>query len=353
MLTKYLFNNPKVAMKHNKGNLVGNQAQQGTGEVLSDSRRRGKKRAWREYKQKSLAIAVAYSFFDELIKYANQISQCGSWLKFSACPHGHHKRLISAFFCRCRLCVLCQWRKSLAMFHQVFTLIHAHRKRYKSDIPLLLTLTVPNVSGDELKNELDMMQTSFKKLMKRRGVQRAVRSWFRALEVTYNSKRMDYHPHYHVLLLVPKNYFDKKYDLYIEQSGWLKMWQESIGKPEITQVDIRRVKKRKEGAIEGITAEVAKYATKPDNYVNRLPTGEYTADKDVINILHHAMKGRRLVAFGGLFAKLRKEMKLKDIEKTNLVNITDEEQPCCCPVCQSTLREEMYKWHIGSREYIG
>ena len=43
-----------------------------------------------------------------------------------------------------------------------------------------------------------------------------------------------------------------------------------------------------------------------------------------------------------------KELKQADIEKADLVNIEQEEQPCCYTVCQSTLIEEMYHWHIGA-----
>jgi len=197
------------------------------------------------------------------------------------------------------------------------------------------------------------MQHSLKKMMKRRGVKRAVRSWFRGLEITYNAERDDYHPHYHLLLLVPKAYFDHKRGLYIDQSTWLSMWQEATGMKEITQVDIRGAKKRRNGAIESVSAEVAKYATKPSTYVNREPSGDFTANSEVVKTLHIALKGRRLVAFGGLFGQLRKELKLKDIEQANLVNITEDEKPCTCPVCESTLREELYRWNIGFKQYVG
>jgi len=349
---KYLQYNPWLIVEDNRQTLQENQVFGQTGEILSDIRENGKPRKWRERKRQSLAIAKAYSFIDELKKYAHKIADCGSYLKFSACSHGHYKRLLYAIFCHCRLCILCQWRKSLVIYHQLFGLIHAHRKQYKSDIPLLLTLTVPNVSGDELKICLDNMQHAFRKLSNRNPFKRATRSWFRSLEITYNAKRKDYHPHYHVLLLVPENYFKRNRGLYIDQSDWLRMWQEATGIPKITQVDIRRVKKRKEGVIETITAEVAKYATKPSSYVKKQARGEYMADKQVVETLHDALKGRRLVAFGGFFVKLRKELKLKDIEQSNLVNISEEQQPCTCPICESTLREELYRWHTGVRDYV-
>ena len=325
-----------------------------TGEVLSDPKKSGKPRPWRKYKLQSIAISQAYHFFDELKKLSDRISHCGSFLVFKSCPKGHHKRLITASFCYSRLCVLCQWRKSLAMFHQVFTLVHKHKEKYKSDVPLLLTLTVPNVNQEELPYMLDLMQHAFKKMMKRRGILRSIRSWFRSLEITYNEERDDYHPHFHVLLMVPENYFDKRYNLFIHRDEWLAMWQEATGIREITQVDVRRVKKRRKGdSIEIASAEVSKYATKPSSYVKETPEGDYKASKGVVKDLHGALKGRRLVGFGGLFVKIRREMKMEDIETADLVKITDEEQGCSCPVCQSTLVQEMFKWHAGLRNYVG
>lgn len=336
-------------MKNCKRNETEKQAK--TGKVLSDG-----KRDWRKYKFQSLAISRAYAQFKELKKYAHLVSECGSWLKFKACPHGHELRLVGAWFCRCRLCVLCQWRKSLAMYAQVIQLVHAHHKRYKSDIPLLLTLTVPNVKKGELKESLDWMQRSFRLFSKRTAFKLVARSWFRSLEITYNEERDDYHPHFHILLLVPKTYFDKSRGIYLSQKDWLKLWQEATGMPEITQVDIRRIRKQAKNAnkkpVEAIVAEVAKYATKPKSYVKRKPEGEYEANAEVVESLHHSLKRKKMTAFGGLFVKLRKELKLQDIEKQDLVHITDDQNDCKCSVCQSSLQDEMYCWQMSVGRYV-
>jgi len=322
-----------------------------TGELLCDKRKNGKDRGWDKYKLQSLAVSHAYKIIGH-DRTAQIIYDCGSWLRFSSCPQGHHKQLINASFCKKRLCVMCQWRKSLAIFHQVLTLIHKHREQYKSDIPLLLTLTVPNAGEEKIADCLDDMQQSFKLLTNRSPFKKAVRSWFRGLEVTYNAERMDYHPHYHVLLLVPKKYFTRSEGLYISQEQWLELWRESTGNADITQVDIRRVRKRTKCKIEGVAAEVAKYATKPSGYIEKQPTGDYKANPVVIDTLDRALKRRRLIAFGGLFLKIRKILKMEDIEKANLVTITEQEQSCTCPICQSTLQEELYKWNLGVRGYI-
>ncbi len=194
---------------------------------LTDKSKTGKKRKWAQYKKQSLAVSNAYRTFEGSGTFSKRMDECGAWLCFLVCRSGHGMLLVAAIFCQCRLCPLCQWRRSLIMFHQVKELAHEHIKHYKSDIPLLLTLTVPNVSASELSRRLVLMRDAWKRLINRNPVKRVCRSWFRALEITYNVNREDYHPHFHVLIMVPKNYFDKNYDLYIDRDEWLRMWQEA------------------------------------------------------------------------------------------------------------------------------
>jgi plasmid rolling circle replication initiator protein Rep len=325
-----------------------------TGEILSDNGKSGKERHWKKYKEQSLAVSEAYRIYEELVRYGENVASCGSYLRFQSCPQGHEKKLIEAYFCRTRLCPMCQWRKSLVMFHQVLALVHSHRAKYTSDIPLLLTLTVPNAKADELKSILDKMQKSWDKLAKRAVFKHSVRSWFRALEVTYNAGSDTYHPHYHILLLVPMNYFKRSRGLYISRNEWLSLWQEVTGMRDITQVDIRRVRKQSSRKpLEAISAEVAKYATKPSSYIEKSPQGVLKASEGVIKALHYALKGRRLVAFGGLFNALRKTLRQEDVEEASLIQITDEVSACQCSVCQSSLIDELYRWHIGLRQYVG
>lgn len=153
--------------------------------------------------------------------------------------------------------------------------------------------------------------------------------------------------------MVPTNYFKRDKNLYIERDEWLRMWQEVTGLPEITQVDIRRVKKLRKGTpIESVSAEVAKYATKPGDYIREIDNGLCVADKEVVETLHVALRRRRLVAFGGKFKEYRKQLKMDDIEKSDMVHIDEKTKECKCRICQSELIQEMYTWQIGLRQYV-
>lgn len=319
---------------------------------LEDFKKSGKKRSWDKNKDLSMIISQAYSLISELKHYGELIASCGSYLKFGACESmAHGKKLIDASFCKARLCVMCQWRKSLVVRKQVLDLVHWHLEKYSTDVPLLLTLTIVNVPGCELNKAIDQMNVAWRRLMQLRVIRRSVRSWFKSLEIVYNSERQDFHPHFHALLMVPSSYFKRSRDFYIPHEKWLDLWRKSMRDDRITQVDIRKVKPRKEGMLECLAAEVAKYATKPSSYVFENFEGELEASSYVIKELHYALKGRRLIGFGGLFNEIRKERKMVDVENTNLIHIEEEETTCTCKICGSTLLEELYRWNFGVRQY--
>ena len=336
-----------------KGSRNHKKSQASGQEILDDKSSTGKQRDWAKHKKHSLAVSGAYQKFEGSATFSKRMEECGAWLRFLVCKAGHPMVLVAAFFCKCRLCPMCQWRRSLIMFHQVHDLVHEHIKHFKTDVPVLLTLTVPNVQKEELVNRVSLMQKAWNRLMKRNPVKRVCRSWFRALEVTYNEERDDYHPHFHVLMMVPENYFRKQYDLYIDRDAWLRMWQEVTGIPEITQVDIRRVKKlRKSTPIASVAAEVAKYATKPGDYIRALPNGLCEANAKVLEALHIALRRRRLVAFGGEFKIYRKKLQQQEVEEADMVHISEKQKTCHCRICQSELLPKIYMWQIGLKQYV-
>ncbi len=320
---------------------------QDTGELLDD------KPNWPKYKCRARSVIKVYEESGSK-KKAARMRQCGSTLVFRECPNGHEKRLQSANFCREKLCPMCQWRKSLMTFHQVQELCHVLHERQPSVRFVLLTLTVPNYDATELSDGLTEMFSGWQRLSQRKEVKRAVLGWFRALEVTYNSDREDYHPHFHALLAVRSKYFA---DYYITRDRWLELWQESMRDDSITQVDVRAIrpnaKRKGSDAISAAAAEVAKYATKSDDYLRKTKEG-YEADNKVILTLDSALHNRRLLAFGGVLKQIRAELKQQDVETADLVHVDGEQvNTCTCSVCGSTMWDHVYRWRPGLNNYVG
>ena len=296
------------------------------------------------HKLESLAIARSLEKNPEFSKIASRIKECGSFVTFSKCPKGHSCRVSCGNFCHCRSCIFCAWQRSKVLFYQLLAILHEHKKLYRTDIPVFLTLTVPNCPGEDLRSVINDMSKGFVKLMRRKPVSRVVNGWFRALEVPYNRDSNTYHPHYHCILMLPQNYFRYDRGLYLPHDEWLRMWQESMQDFSISQVDIRKVRKRK-GSIssfESVVAEVAKYATKPSSYIERISENEFYADPKVVDILYRHLKYVRLIGFGGSFKTIR--ARLKQEQKEGSFEIKLDCKDHTCDICGSELVSGLAMW---------
>lgn len=348
----------------NKNNHLPSQDKK-TPEFLNDFKQNGKKRPWDKRNHQTDVFGMAYFKIPGLEKYGEMLLNCGNHMQMMACEEiMHGKKLIGANFCKNRMCVNCQSRRSGVVMDQLFDLAGGHLEKYQSDVPLFLTLTIPNVKGEDIGKTIDRMNAGLRKLMLRKDVKRVVRSSFRAMEITYNSERDDFHPHFHITLLVPPNYFYREDGLYITHENWLRLWQQSMKDDSITQVHIETMSDKGDRSLKSMIAEVAKYVTKPSSLIVMNENGEDEVNPRVLENLHYGIKGRRLIGFGGYFNVLRKEKKLLDVEKAAFEEIEEEEisedgvvkekvqKEHYCKICNKPMVREDYTWCRSIRHYV-
>ena len=337
------------------------QKEQSFNDFLYDYKKSGKLRLWDQRKTMANEVSKTCSKTQGLEKYAPRIWECGRNVGFKACISlDHGKKLKRANFCHYRLCPMCQPIKASKVRNEVYEIAKAHLEKFPDDTPLLLTLTAPNIMGEFIGREIDAHMKAFERLIKRKVVKKMNRSWFKALEITKNQDRNDYHPHFHILLMVSPEYFHKNSPLYITHEKWLKLWQEAKRDPSITQVDIRAIKDTGEGKLESLIAEVAKYATKPSSYISKDKNGKPVVDGEALQYLHHGLRGRRTIGYGGYFKKVRKEIKLLKLEKSaaeaaerlNEDGTLKEEKPELCRVCHQPMVDENYSYRDKIERYF-
>lgn len=306
-------------------------------EVLQDVKN-GKPSPWRPKKIRGLKVADSLQRLGHDNK-AMRMRFCGSALAFLRNLDTGQRTLESADFCRERLCPMCQWRKSLKVFHQVSKVMDRIELQHKELVPLFLTLTLRNCTGEELANNLDVVFNGWYQLTKHRKIKRVVQGWFRALEITYNREADTFHPHIHAIILVEKDYF--KGTDYMETTEWVQMWRTALRLDYDPICDIRRVK-NSQGKYKAV-AEVAKYTLKDTEYV----TDKNELTDKLVDTLGNAMHGRRLFAFGGLMKKVAKEIGIEELAEGDLIHIDD-----------TAIREdiatvlEVYRWDFGLANYV-
>lgn len=254
-------------------------------------------------------------------KTLERIERCGGYIEFkkglSVETLETKYRIHRGTFCNSRFCPLCSTLKARKNAYLIMGLMSNTKKIHNREF-IFLTLTIPNVTGDQLNDSIQELNKSYERLIKLKQVKTICKGYIRKLEITYqgdefitkeNIKKFGgykknkigdkiksydtYHPHIHAVISVNKSYFtDTKQ--YINHSTWLELWKQSTRNENITQVDIRKAKLNDINDV----MEIATYSAKVSDIKN---------SPDVFKVLHSAMKNKRLIVFGGDFKQILKD----------------------------------------------
>lgn len=288
--------------------------------ILQDKNRNGKDRNWRARKLSNIELAKSYQKLGYKENMVQNVRQCAEVLVFWKQENGDLK-LNQAWFCKNKLCPICNWRRSLKYSCQAAQIVDEAMKREPKGRFLFLTLTIKNVPGEELNQAMSALTKSFDRLFRRAKVKKNLIGFLRATEVTIEEKREGYyHPHLHILLMVKSNYFLNK-ENYISQNEWTAMWQQSAKLDYTPVVNIKAVKNKdtsifdRQGLKKAIL-ETAKYPVKPIEFDDE--------NLQVIDDLYKGLFRKRQLSFGGLFKKIKLELKLDDVENGDLIHVDEE-----------------------------
>jgi plasmid rolling circle replication initiator protein Rep len=205
------------------------------------------------------------------------------------------------------------------------------------------------------------MVAAYKTLCLRKRFKDAVRGWVKCFEITYNWNTGEYHPHYHCVLVVDKNYFTS--NLFIQQDEWCLLWQSCLGVDYKPIVDIRVFKDSEKGKGKEV-AEVAKYTIKSSNIMANLqqisPYNQDVQDEvkkitnaitdEIVSTLDSALANRRLIEYGGIMKIKHKELNLTDDtdnDNADLIHIETDS-----PQNGTDYMVERYRWDIGLKNYV-
>lgn len=236
------------------------------------------------------------------------VEDCNTFLSFVADKTLEKQKLYKANSCKNRFCPVCAWRKARKDALGLSLMMQYIKQQEKKEF-IFLTLTTPNVMSDELENEIKRYNNSFRKLIKRKKVGSVIKGYVRKLEITYNKKRDDYNPHFHVLIAVNKSYFtDKRY--YISQQEWLDLWRDVTGISEITQVQVQKIRQNNNKEL----YEMAKYSGKDSDYL---------INQKVFDAFYKSLKGKQVLVYSGLFKEAKKKLKNGDLDYLKEINPTE------------------------------
>lgn len=218
---------------------------------------------WDQKRRDTIKIILMLRRAGVKTKWADRMDDCANFLIYalmSSRDTGEFElKLRNANLCHCRHCFICNWRRSLMYYARFFESLPKIAQEHPKARWVLMTMTVPNMPVESLRDGLSAMNKGWNKFVQRKEF-KPVLGWIRSTEVTQEQKRKNYaHPHFHVLLLVPPSFFKVNYT---KQSRWLEIWRECMRDESITSLDVQAVK----GDVKGGAVEVLKtfnYSIKP------------------------------------------------------------------------------------------
>ena len=236
------------------------------------------------------------------------VEDCNTFLSFVADKTLEKQKLYKANSCKNRFCPVCAWRKARKDALGLSLMMQYIKQQEKKEF-IFLTLTTPNVQNEQLEDEIKHYNKSFKKMVERKKVKSIIKGYVRKLEITYNKKRDDYNPHFHVLIAVNKSYF-KDTKSYISQKEWLNLWRDVTGMPEITQVQVQKIRQNNNKEL----YEMAKYSGKDSDYL---------INQKVFDAFYKSLKGKQVLVYSGLFKEAKKKLKNGDLDYLKEIDPTE------------------------------
>lgn len=261
-----------------------------------------------------------FSMRKRLLSLSNSISDCGTFLTFARnLSSSDDNVLLSANFCKQRLCPTCSWRRSYKVFSQMMTALSAFSDKKLLDSAgvdssidykfLFCTLTIRNCSIDELNDYITLLLESYTmRFMKYKICKKAFLGHYRALEVTYNSLNNTFHPHLHCVFAVSSGYFKKDY--YISNDRLRELWKKALGVDYLPLTNIKKINGFDSDSFDSVASavcEVTKYTTKAIEYI------DFTDIENTCNMLYaldSSLYNRRLYSFCGIFKKILSFLRL-------------------------------------------
>ena len=255
--------------------------------------------------EKKLMMSDFIEFMEDKNLKLDRLKECGNFIKFQSSEDKTKFILAGGNFCKNRFCPFCSWLKAKRTAFELLELIKVVEYKEKFAF-LFITLTVPNVPKESLREEIENFNISFNRLWKTKEFKAFNKGFIRKLEITYNEERNDYHPHFHLVVAVNKSYFTSRD--YMSKRRLLELWQRATRNPAITQVDIKPCRMDTVKQV----MELATYSAKQ---------GDLYSSKEVFDGFYEGLFRKKLLVYNGIFKKYKKKIDTGEVDPAQIIEL--------------------------------
>lgn len=272
---------------------------------------------------------------------ARKIYNCSDIIRSKICPNCGRMEVIGSMRCKDRFCPICGWLLSERRYIDMVNTMSEITKESPIGIEYtFLTLTVRNCQLGDLNSTITKIMQGINRMMQRRTIKKHVKGWARSLEITYNYQAKTWHPHVHMIIL-------SGVETTITPKEWQTAWKSACRLDYDPIIDARAIYNR------ALDIQTVKDGQAYDAKIKAaLETYKYTIKaSDVIDApifalgeLVEALKGRRVVAFGGIVKDARSKLGIADEEEDE----TPVESKCECAV---PMVDAVARWSLLGNTY--
>lgn len=267
--------------------------------------------------EKKLMMFDFVRFMEDKNLKLDRLKECGNFIKFQSSDDKTKFILSGGNFCKNRFCPFCSWLKAKRTAFELLELIKVVEYTEKLAF-IFITLTAPNVPKERLREEIEDFNTAFNRLWKTKEFKAINKGFIRKLEVTYNSDRNDYHPHFHLIVAVNKSYFASRD--YLSKRRLLELWQKAKRDTSITQVDIKpcRMDTVKE------VLELATYSAKQ---------ADLYKSKEIFDGFYEGLFRKKLLVYNGIFKEYKKKIENGEVDPAEVIELNQILEEATKEIC--------------------
>lgn len=276
---------------------------------LSDAKNKG------IFYRRARAKRLSNSLIECLLKLESPLKNgyANTYKCTSILTHNHATNKITARYCKNRWCMVCNRIRTAQLMIKYMDVMKSWENKY------FVTLTIPNPMPYQLRDAIGKMDKDMRciqDVMKKRGDPLV---GIKKLECTKQPERVDFHPHYHIVVVGEKQANTLVYE-------WLLRNESASANAQ----DVRPCKEDNDSDLK----ELFKYFTK-------IISGKGGVDRRIItrdlDIIFRCMVGRRVFQPFGF--KLPPPTTTKDKELVDAAN--------------EYARKSMYEWVDGLSDWVG
>lgn len=269
---------------------------------------------------------------------ADRMAECSSRIIYNYCVECGSMHIARTNLCRDRLCPVCSWRLALQRSGEMMSALSHIAADGRKLSAAMITLTIKNVSAEGLSEAISAILAAWSRLRKRNAWTKWVDGYARSIEITKGKR--GYHPHMHIFII-----WREGYQKNISQRELCDLWRAALRADYTPICDIRSAYDSGSAAdpyadewnrVMSAAIEATKYAL----------SGKVThgiSDPNELAALALAVRGRRLLAYGGIIADARAALNFSDDDTAADVG----EMTIECPKCGGTMVGLAYEWSAG------